>query len=77
MNCDQSRLNVSSLGYSYALPPNIIYDSDEALEYLPGKMKFKVTEMEVYQVIRTIPDDSNLVDMPPIYSNYDYTLGLE
>lgn len=41
-------MSEASLGYSYALPPNMEFDSDEALEYLPGKMKFKVTELEVF-----------------------------
>ena len=44
--------NWSDLGHSYELPSEEMeYKSNEARSYLAGSYKFKVKELEVFQVI--------------------------
>jgi hypothetical protein len=50
-----NRYSYSNLGNSYQLPKNITYGSVEARNYLAGSLKWKTTEIEVYQVTPYIP----------------------
>lgn len=47
INCD----SYSKFGHNYELQEGIKYNSDQANSYLAGSYKFKVLEIEVYQII--------------------------
>eukprot|EP00347_Sterkiella_histriomuscorum_P012815 403367121 len=49
-DCDKNSNSYSSLGFTYELPTGYECDSDEATSYLAGQYKFKVLEIEVYQL---------------------------
>jgi hypothetical protein len=46
----------SNLGYSYQLPENTTYGSEEARIYLAGSYNWQTTEIEVYQVTPFLPN---------------------
>eukprot|EP00347_Sterkiella_histriomuscorum_P002999 403365986 len=50
-NCDKNSRSSCNLGYTYELPNGQQYRSDETQSYLAGQYKFKVFDIEVYQLI--------------------------
>ena len=54
-NSNQNNNSYSKLGYSYQLPNNITYGSEESKRYLAGSENWQTTEIEVYQLISFEP----------------------
>ena len=49
-NCDVDKLSHSNFGFTYVLPDDLEYDSDEAKKYLAGSEYFGVKDFEVFKV---------------------------
>ena len=49
-DADINKTSYSNFGSSFEIPKDIVYESDDARNYLAGEIKFKVKEIEVYSV---------------------------
>ncbi len=49
-NCNNNTSSYSNLGYTYSLPPNTTYNTNEAKSFLAGCYNFQVEEYEVFGI---------------------------
>ena len=53
-NCHSNTTSYSNLGYTYSLPPNITYNTNESKSYFAGSYEFEVEEYELFECHATV-----------------------